>query len=77
MRAGVKAAVRKTLITILLDTVVIKTFLSMILCTVYSSTNVIYFMKFLTGSSGWNVLMRFQLIFTGNMVCHVFVLNIN
>lgn len=57
MWVGVKVVVLKILIMILLDIVVIKMFLLMILCIVYLSINVIYFMKFLIGLSGWNVLM--------------------
>lgn len=75
MRVGVKASVPKTLITILCGyrghkNVFVKDFMH----SVFKHKTSFILCRFLTG---WNVLMRFQLIFTGNMVCHVFVLNIN
>lgn len=72
MRAGVKAAVPKTLITILCGYRGHKNvFVNDFMHSVFKHKRDLFFL------TGWNVLMRFQLIFTGNMVCHVFVLNIN
>lgn len=75
MRAGVKASVPKTLITILCGYRGHKNvFVNDFMHSVFKHKTSFILCRFLTG---WNVLMRFQLIFTGNMVCHVFVLNIN
>lgn len=75
MRVGVKASAPKTLITILCGYRGHKNvFVNDFMHSVFKHKTSFVLCRILTG---WNVLMRFQLIFTGNMVCHVFVLNIN